>query len=381
MRSPNRLLLISCAFAMTASPGWAQVVLTGAFNFSTNSSGAVLGAEGQGWNTLSGDPVWGLWFARNADATSPINGPVNSQVGISIPLESGQSYKFYIFGQPNGSIGFNGLNLFFDGNDSTPGISVFGRTNSSLFSADSSTTYTLTGTGVVGAGRTYYTSGATTVVLTGYNWNSPSNMSPDVCQPLVFEPGDGPDFYGSFTLHVSPAAALVVSPGTSSPGSAITLAGSEFTPFESINIYLAEFGSLPRYSATADASGAFLLPVTEAQAPFGDEDYFGVGLRSGKLGAATTFVSSRMAFYPSSGLPGSTTNSQGVGFGAGETVQIYWNNPRQLLGTAVANGQGSFVSTKGIPITIPLNAPAGINEVIGVGEATKAIGLGTFIVE
>jgi hypothetical protein len=46
----------------------------------------------------------------------------------------GQSYRNYIFGQPDATdFSYSGLNLFFDGNNSTPGISVYGPLNSLSF--------------------------------------------------------------------------------------------------------------------------------------------------------------------------------------------------------------------------------------------------------
>jgi hypothetical protein len=48
-----------------------------------------------------------------------------------------------------------------------------------------------------------------------------------------------------------------------------------------------------------------------------------------------------------------------------------------LLGTATANSDGSSALT----ITIPANAPLGVNAVIGVGQTTKAIGIGKVVVQ
>jgi hypothetical protein len=138
--------------------------LTGAMQFSTNSSGAYFG--GQAWNTLGGDQSWDLWLAQNPDGSSPINGPTDELSGINLPLLVGHKYQFYVFGAPAASISLNGLNLFFGGNDSTPGISVFGATNSSVFVPNiSSSTRTLAGALVTGSGRSFYASNGVVVVL------------------------------------------------------------------------------------------------------------------------------------------------------------------------------------------------------------------------
>jgi hypothetical protein len=56
---------------------------------------------------------------------------------------------------------------------------------------------------------------------------------------------------------------------------------------------------------------------------------------------------------------------------------VLLTNARQLLGTATANGQG----TGSLTITIPPNAPSGINSLIGVGQTTKATGVGVIEVQ
>jgi hypothetical protein len=101
-------------------------------------------------------------------------------------------------------------------------------------------------------------------------------------------------------------------------------------------------------------------------------DVYAVGVSSHKLGAATLSVTPVLVMNPATGAPGGTTAAYGFGFGAGEVVDVYWNNPRQLLGTATGNGHGSSALT----IAIPANASPGINGVIGIGQITKAIGIG-----
>jgi hypothetical protein len=79
-------------------------------------------------------------MALDSNASLPVNGPSDAQAGIDIPLELGHSYTYYIFSQPNGGYSFDALNLFFDGNNSTPGISVFGPIDSSAFAPNSGST-------------------------------------------------------------------------------------------------------------------------------------------------------------------------------------------------------------------------------------------------
>jgi hypothetical protein len=162
---PSLALLLLLMVPLSAYP---QTTLTGAIQFSTNSIGAFY--DGQIWDTLGGDYWWDLWLARNPDATSPVNGPSDAQAGIAIPLESGNAYKYYIFSEPSGTFSFVGLNLFFDGNNSAPGISVFSAVNSPNFAPSASTSLTLQGTSAAGAGSASYSSGGVVVVLNGFDW-------------------------------------------------------------------------------------------------------------------------------------------------------------------------------------------------------------------
>ena len=352
-----------------------QTTLTGAIQFSTNSGGAAYG--GLLWNTFGGDSYYDLWLAQNPDATLPVNGPSDELASINIPLDMGNSYKFYIFGQPGPGVitGFNGLNLFFNGNNSAAGISVFGATNSSNFLPNSASTLTLQGAPAAGSGRSFYSSGSVIVVQAGYDWNTPATPPGDVCQAFVFSPalGDGADYFGSLTLQVWPAAALSLSQSSGAPETKVTIAGSGFAPTETVEIYGGHIGAPPLFtSTTTDASGSFAVTPPEPQHPYGPMDVYALGVSSRHLGAATLFVTPALGMNPATGVPGGTTTAYGFGFGAVEVVDIYWNNPRQLLGTATGNGHGSSALT----IAIPANASPGINGVIGIGQITKAIGIG-----
>ena len=74
---------------------------------------------------------------------------------------------------------------------------------------------------------------------------------------------------------------------------------------------------------------------------------------------------------------GGTTSIQGFGFGAGESVRLWWGNPRELLETIVVDNQGTFVGDRAERVTIPSGAAVGRNVVIAVGQVTRAIETGT----
>jgi hypothetical protein len=350
-----------------------QITLTGAIQFSAYSDGAFYHDY---WNTVGGDNAWDLWLALRPNATLPVNGPSDAQAGISIPLSAGKTYKYYTFATFDAPFSFDGLNLFFDGNSSTPGISVFGPVNSANFAANNSSTLTLGYTPVTGSGTSFYSSAGVIAVVTGYSFNSPATPPGDVCQPTSFTPGGGPDLNGSFTLHVFPAATLSLSGSTGSPGASVTVVGSGFAAGETVVIFAGQLGSSPIGSAVTDATGSFTATVREPQYPYGPSAFFGLGRSSGELGASSFFVEPSLAAIPASGEPGSTVALEGAGFGAGETVSVYWNNPRTLVGTAVANGEGSFVGGTALNITIPVSAPPGLNIIVGIGQTTDAFGVG-----
>jgi hypothetical protein len=371
------LFLSLCLLA--PPPAYPQTTLTGAMWFASTPTGATSVEQGYADgvnNTLGGDQWWDLWFALKPDGSSPVNGPADSQASISIPLQTGQSYKYYIFGAGTCcTLPFSGLNLFFDGNGSTPGISVFGPVNGFSFVPNASSTLTLEGNPGPASGTGFYNSAGAVVVLTGYNWNDSASL--DVCQPFAFSPGNEPSAFGSFTLRVWPAATLSLSQTGGPPGTEVTTNGSGYAPAEIIAIYANHIGGPALITTKTDANGAFTIGVHEPQAPYGPVDLYAVGLTSGKLGAASFFISAAMPVTPAAGVPGDTTTAHALGFGAGETVDVYWGEPRQLLGTTIADGKGTGTLT----ITIPANAPRGPNEVLGVGQTTQATGFGEIVVK
>jgi hypothetical protein len=310
------------------------------------------------------------------------NGPSDDQAGINIPMAAGHSYDLYIFGAPQLSISLNGLNLFFNGEESTPAISVFGPTNSNLFTTNSSSnTRTLDGGVVPGSGTSYSISNGVVAVLTNYTWNSPATPPGDVCQPFTFSPGGGASFAGSFSVRVFPAALLSVGQPSGSPLSELTFTGGGFLPGETVAIYSNRISASPIALAAAGTDGTFSKTVREPQHPSGTLELFALGLSSGNLGATKISVTAGVAASPKSVEPRGTTAAEGLGFGAGETVSVYLDNPRELLGTATANTLGSFVGADGLSVTIPANASTWLNALLGIGSTMGATGIGKLIVK
>jgi streptogramin lyase len=183
---------------------------------------------------------------------------------------------------------------------------------------------------------------------------------------------------------VSVTANLSVSPTSGFYRSNLTFKGSMFAPNENVQIYTIGVGSAVLASATADASGSFTTSARDPQEPFsnyGPSLFLGVGESDGKLGAATFFPMPKLTLSPDSGPVGATVTAQGYGFGPLQPVQVYWNNPRTLLGSVMADINGTFGGSMALTFTIPTGAPAGTNGAIGVGKTTDAKGHGSFTVQ
>lgn len=372
-------------FALIASlliipvSAFSTTTLTGAVQFATDPNGN--GNNCLIWNTYP-DNYGDLWLALHSDGSSPLNGPTDAESPLSIPLKAGVSYKFYIFAHPGScSSAYNGLNLFFDGNNSVPGISVFGPINTTTFQPNASNTYTLQIAGVTGSGRNFYRSGGVIVLLDGYNWNTPANPPGNVCRtnPEAFVPGsDGAnDYFGYFEMHVFVAGGLGVNQSSGAPGTKLTISGTGFAPSETVTISFDTIAANVIGKAVTDASGSFTTVVDEPQRPYESVlNLFAFGNTSAILGATTVNVTSALTMSPKILNAGDTTKVHGEGFGSMENVSIYLDEPRELLATAVTDKKGSFTGANAVNVVIPANTASGLNGIVGIGQNTAAIGLG-----
>ena len=373
MLRTGSLFAASLLLPLAAYPG---TTLTGAVEFSTDPNGNAQNCLI--WNTLP-DNYADLWVALDSDATSPLNGPADSQSPLNIPLKTG-SYRFYTFGAPGGcSTAYNGLNLFFDGNNSTPGISVFGPVNDQTFKANTANTYSLQIGGVTGAGRNFYRSTNVIVVLDGYEWNTPATPPGDVCQSGAFIPDSSgaADYFGSFFLHVFPEGSVGIDHSSGSPGTRVTLSGTGFGPSEQVTISVNSISANVLSTVTADASGSFTTVIHEPQRPYESVmNLFVLGQSTGILAITEITVTPGLTMVPEMLAAGAVTAVHGAGFGASENVSVYLDQPRVLLGTIVSDGQGSFIGASALKVTIPDDTPSGLNGLIGIGQTTSAVGIG-----
>lgn len=209
-------MILAISFANQPLP--AQVTLTGAVEFSTDGLGNAF--DGSIWDTTSGTGPGArsdIFFISgpNYSTGSFINGPTDSQAAINIPLTAGNIYTFSYVASPGDFNANHALNLFFNGNNVNPNISVFGPTQTNgitpSFAANGgvSTYSPVANSGTVpGANSLTYQNGNTLVTLTGYFWAEPSLYNIDRTSAPFGDPGfvgtDGnPDWIGQFTLNVT----------------------------------------------------------------------------------------------------------------------------------------------------------------------------------
>jgi hypothetical protein len=160
-------------------------------------------------------------------------------------------------------------------------------------------------------------------------------------------------------------AHLDVTPAGGSYRSALTFTGSGFAPNESVRVYTSGVGSAVLASATADAAGSFSATASAPQSVNGPRIFVSVGESSGMLGAASFWMEARLILSPNSGSVGSTVTAAGYGFASRDMVNVFWDNPRTLLGTVPAGVNGSFDGSAAIAFTVPAGAAYGKNGVFG----------------
>jgi len=105
-----------------------------------------------------------------------------------------------------------------------------------------------------------------------------------------------------------------------------------------------------------------------------------VGETSGYLGATSIFVTTRLLVNPIENSGWNRRRAR-LGFWRERGRGRLLGNPRHLLSVAVTDGSGSFTGTGASKITIPANAPPGVNGVVVIGQTTGAIATGSILVE
>ncbi len=175
-------------------------------------------------------------------------------------------------------------------------------------------------------------------------------------------------------------AGLTVTPSHGYYKSELTFEGSGFSPDETVQIYSGGLGSAVLASAIAGSDGSFTVGAVAPDSAYGPRVFIAAGRESGKQATANFSIAPRLILNPPSGATGSTAAVNGFGFGVQETVKVWWNSPRTLLGVISADVHGTFGGGAALKFTVP-PAAQGKNGIFGVGETSGALGSGSFTVE
>ena len=203
-------------------------LLTDLTVFSTNSDGHAY--YSLIWNTQgTPDDRFNLYVSTSPDFTSPtfINGYNDADTQISIDLQPG-TYYFTLFGESAftpvpGDVHFV-TNLYFDGNQSAPGISgLYGAACPTVCAAGHSNGQNITGTAFQPeAGTLAWSDGTVNVTLAEFTWitnrTDIDEVWPYWADHLPYSGGNGtPDFFGTMRLEVTavpePGVALLLLTG------------------------------------------------------------------------------------------------------------------------------------------------------------------------
>ena len=224
--SMKALVLTALVGSALAAQAGAQQ-LTGAIVYAANVNG---NPNSDGWNTLGGDFVNNIYMKQGA---SFINGPGNgADARISDNLTAPGDYTFTMFGDGGSQNDYHALNLFFDGNDTTPRISALVATDTT----GATTAFTANGNvnsrslnysgSVPAANTTSFSELGRTISLTAFRWSTPPVLNQDVVSPFTIAPNGTLDYTGTFTLRVT--ASATPEPGSFALLGAAVLTGAGF---------------------------------------------------------------------------------------------------------------------------------------------------------
>jgi hypothetical protein len=170
-----------------------------------------------------------------------------------------------------------------------------------------------------------------------------------------------------------------ISPASGFAGTTVTLSGSGFGANETINVYTFNGNkNVLLGHGTSDSTGSISATARVPSASWGLYSLVAIGQTSGTTGVALFSMTPRIIPNPKTGSVGSTFAVSGFGYGAGETVNVWWNTPQVSLGSATADSFGHFSLPN---LTIPAGAPTGDNIVVGKGLSTRATGGGHITVQ
>lgn len=180
------------------------------------------------------------------------------------------------------------------------------------------------------------------------------------------------------TATATPVAALALSRASAVPFQSITVTGTNFAPSAPVDIFWDSANSRPIAATTSNTSGSFSVTITAPQAISGWHAVIARGQPSGPIASAAVRMTPWLILSPRAGAMGSKVAAIGFGFGAQESVTLYWDKPLRFLGSVRSTAQGSFYGPTAVTFTVPLGVTPGFHVVYGIGQTSHAIGAGIF---
>ena len=209
MRRTRRLATLVLPFVL-AVPGLASAIATLSGMVAANVSGPNADFQhSQVWNTVDA-PHSDLFVIEGGLGDPFVNAP---DASINILLTNG----IHTLTLHGGSTALNsafGLNLFFDGDQTNPGISVWALRKDTLatdppFMTTSGSTFTEDVSPIPGAGTLSVVVGSQTITLTDFWWAAPTVHDVDEVGSGQTNPDGNADFVGRVTLVVTPEPGTV----------------------------------------------------------------------------------------------------------------------------------------------------------------------------
>ena len=196
------LLIASCVLVIPSAH--ADVNLTGMTLWQSNQSDGQY--AGHGANTLGADIPYNIYLKSGG---SWINSGDVAAASLNYALGPG-TYSFDFWHSQGYTYSYGAMNLFFDGNNSTPGISVATPMDTTNSFQQINTVYSLpldfyqaSIVYVQAANSLTFIDGNFAITLTDFRYFTPETHIPDLVRPYNNLADGWGDYYGSFTLTVS----------------------------------------------------------------------------------------------------------------------------------------------------------------------------------
>jgi len=174
------------------------------------------------------------------------------------------------------------------------------------------------------------------------------------------------------TTATSVAAAIVISPTSTSPFQTITVTGTRFGATEQIAIFWDSASTTP-VSTTTTAAGAFVARFVVPQAIAGGHTIIAFGVSSHRAAGVGVRITPAIYLSPTFGRAGSVSTMIAVGFGANESVIALWYPGLSTLNS----GSSNAVGTASVQFAAPSGTP-GTYYLVGYGATTKVSAFAKF---